>query len=240
MIRSRRIPPLLSRITGDGVTAALLVTSDGELLGSVGSVPHSDGARGGGGEEKDETMATTLVATPGAARDDDAVDNGGGNDFPPPPDMSDVGSLVAEVAGDYARLGNELQSLDPSSSAAVVAAPIPPPPSPATPGSASSSAGVGAGGGGDTPSSSMGDKQGGSHLPPQPPGQAAAGKRGAASLRCLIVELDMGLVGMSSVGPNCYIIALAEPTAEHGMINGRLAALSSHVQDALSQLAAPP
>lgn len=34
MIRSRRIPPMLSRICGDGIQASLLVTVDGELLGT--------------------------------------------------------------------------------------------------------------------------------------------------------------------------------------------------------------
>ena len=35
MIRARRIPPLLDRILGDGITTALLLTGDGELLGSA-------------------------------------------------------------------------------------------------------------------------------------------------------------------------------------------------------------
>ena len=37
MLRASNIPPLLSRITGDGIHTALLVTSDGELLGSSGT-----------------------------------------------------------------------------------------------------------------------------------------------------------------------------------------------------------
>uniref|UniRef100_A0A7S2P5S0 Roadblock/LAMTOR2 domain-containing protein n=1 Tax=Leptocylindrus danicus TaxID=163516 RepID=A0A7S2P5S0_9STRA len=35
MIRARRIPPLLNRVLGDGITTALLLTGDGELLGSA-------------------------------------------------------------------------------------------------------------------------------------------------------------------------------------------------------------
>ena len=34
MIRSRQVPPLLSRICGDGIQSASIMTSDGELLGS--------------------------------------------------------------------------------------------------------------------------------------------------------------------------------------------------------------
>lgn len=41
MIRSCRIPPMLSRICGDGVEAALLVTTDGELLGVSHPLPET-------------------------------------------------------------------------------------------------------------------------------------------------------------------------------------------------------
>ena len=34
MIRSSQIPPLLHRITGNGIKSAMLVTGDGELLGT--------------------------------------------------------------------------------------------------------------------------------------------------------------------------------------------------------------
>ena len=42
MIRSCHIPPLLSRICGDGIQAALLVTTDGELLGTSYPFPEDD------------------------------------------------------------------------------------------------------------------------------------------------------------------------------------------------------
>lgn len=69
MIRSGKIPPLLSRVCGDGIEAALLVTTDGELLGT--SFPL------------DETLEKSIAQ---------------------------VGSLVTEIAADYARLGHELDS----------------------------------------------------------------------------------------------------------------------------------
>eukprot|EP00978_Attheya_sp_CCMP212_P014002 scaffold35411_cov56-Attheya_sp.AAC.7 len=40
MIRSSRIPPVLSRICGGGIHAALLITMDGELLGSYQDPEH--------------------------------------------------------------------------------------------------------------------------------------------------------------------------------------------------------
>jgi len=39
MIRSRSIPTVLSRATGDGIHAILLIDADGELLGSYGNPP---------------------------------------------------------------------------------------------------------------------------------------------------------------------------------------------------------
>jgi predicted regulator of Ras-like GTPase activity (Roadblock/LC7/MglB family) len=37
MIRSNRIPPVLNRICGNGIETAILVTADGELLGTSSS-----------------------------------------------------------------------------------------------------------------------------------------------------------------------------------------------------------
>mmetsp|Transcript_6396 Transcript_6396/g.9052 ORF Transcript_6396/g.9052 Transcript_6396/m.9052 type:complete len:145 (-) Transcript_6396:208-642(-) len=142
MIRSCRIPPLLSRICGDGINAALVVTNDGELLGSAQS-PKS---------------AAMMME---------------------PEEVSHVGSLVTEIAMDYSRLGNELELLDPTLRAV------------------------------------------------------------KNSIQCLIMELDMGLVAVSSAGSDCLVIALADSTAHHGMLKARLTALSSHVQEALSPLTEP-
>uniref|UniRef100_A0A7S2EBN6 Roadblock/LAMTOR2 domain-containing protein n=1 Tax=Trieres chinensis TaxID=1514140 RepID=A0A7S2EBN6_TRICV len=180
MIRSRRIPPLLSRVTGDGITSALLVTSDGELLGT-------------------STAASSL---PGGAFQAEEKENPNSPDSAELPiDMAAVGALVAEVAADYHRLGNELQLLDPRGMqpAPVVASPQP---------------------GGSTPSGVKG--------------------KSSSSLKCLIVELDMGLVGVASAGSDCYVVALAEPKVEHGMLKARLTVLAAHVQEALSQLAEQP
>mmetsp|Transcript_649 Transcript_649/g.776 ORF Transcript_649/g.776 Transcript_649/m.776 type:complete len:128 (+) Transcript_649:98-481(+) len=42
MIRSCNIPPLLDRITGNGIREAMVVTSDGELLGTSRHRPSSE------------------------------------------------------------------------------------------------------------------------------------------------------------------------------------------------------
>uniref|UniRef100_A0A7R9Z5Z8 Roadblock/LAMTOR2 domain-containing protein n=1 Tax=Pseudictyota dubia TaxID=2749911 RepID=A0A7R9Z5Z8_9STRA len=182
MIRSRRIPPLLSRITGDGITSALLVTSDGEILGSSSPLSPSAGS------------SISAEENPNSPAE-------------PPLEMAAVGALVAEVAADYRRLGNELQLLDPRGLQS------PPPP----------------------PSSVV------SSPPPGGSAHASGGKgKSSSSLKCLIIELDLGLVGVASAGSDCHVVALAEPKVEHGMLKARLTVLATHVQEALSHLAEQP
>jgi hypothetical protein len=98
MIRSRSIPSVLSRATGDGIHAILLIDSVGELIGSHGkpppqhpsSVANSNGVAG---------SAAAAVAR---------------NDKPHwPLDAASIGALISEVAGDYRRMGEELLFLDP-------------------------------------------------------------------------------------------------------------------------------
>lgn len=86
MIRSRSIPAVLSRATGDGIHAVLLIDADGELLGSAGSPPPA--SLQNKGENNDAKIAWPL-------------------------DAASIGALISEVAGDYRRLGDELLLLDP-------------------------------------------------------------------------------------------------------------------------------
>mmetsp|Transcript_10745 Transcript_10745/g.14485 ORF Transcript_10745/g.14485 Transcript_10745/m.14485 type:complete len:189 (+) Transcript_10745:111-677(+) len=161
MIRSRRIPPLLSRICNDGIHSALLVTSDGELLGSYN-------------EREDTTTTTTAPSSPSSSPPTQSTNNAIADQL----DMAAIGALISEVAGDYLKLGNELQLLDGMAP--------PPPPLPPTPP-------VGQQRGGDP--SSLGSSvstNAGSTV-------TTSGKSGAAALKCLIVELDM-------VGLLCYFI----------------------------------
>jgi hypothetical protein len=97
MIRSRSIPAVLSRVTGDGIHAILLIDADGELLGSHGSPPpqHPSQVDNGGGAE----------SAAGAAPRNEK------NHWPL--DAASIGALISEVAGDYRRMGEELLLLDP-------------------------------------------------------------------------------------------------------------------------------
>ena len=89
MIRSRSIPTVLSRITGDGIHAVLLIDADGELLGSYGSPPA---------HPADNNGISTATAN-------EKVNW--------PLDAASIGALISEVAGDYRRMGEELLLLDP-------------------------------------------------------------------------------------------------------------------------------
>jgi hypothetical protein len=91
MIRSRSIPTVLSRATGEGIHAILLVDADGELLGSYGTPPPS--------HEPDNAAGNSTAPSTGR------------KDWPL--DAASIGALISEVAGDYKRLGEELVLLDP-------------------------------------------------------------------------------------------------------------------------------
>lgn len=81
MIRSCRIPSVLNRICGDDesdrrvIQTALLVTTDGELLGST---------------------AKTFVGADGTTIES----------------IESLGTLIADIATDYCKLGDEYASLD--------------------------------------------------------------------------------------------------------------------------------
>ncbi|KAL3810472.1 hypothetical protein ACHAXA_010166 [Cyclostephanos tholiformis] len=98
MIRSRSIPSVLSRATGDGIHAILLIDSFGELIGSHGKPPplHPSPVDNGGGVNGSAAAA--------------AVRN---EKIHWPLDAASIGALVSEVAGDYRRMGEELLYLDP-------------------------------------------------------------------------------------------------------------------------------
>ena len=246
MIRSRNIPPLLSRITGDGINAALLVTADGALLGSSSDVAPVDQPSA----TNASTAATAVAAgsSPAAANAASPPDGAGGNPNAPADqqqrlDYTAIGALVAEVAADYQRLGIELNHLDPraalqlqqqqaqqaqppSSSAAAAGAASP------TPNTATSEEAT-------SPSSAAGASSA--------TGTAASGAASAASkakaptgntLRCMIVEMDGGTIGVSSAGASdCYVVAMADADVEHGLLRARLTALSDHCAEAFTTMA---
>jgi len=62
--------------------------------------------------------------------------------------------------------------------------------------------------------------------------------RTRSHLQCLLLELDLGLVGVSScVGSDCFVVAVAAPDALPGLLKARLQALAVHVQESFSTVA---
>jgi hypothetical protein len=94
MIRSCRIPNLLQRIcdynenNGGIIHTAILCTADGELLGSTASA----------------FVNPVATPTPGSASSTTS--------FPKVESLESFGTLVADIAVDYARLGDEYASLE--------------------------------------------------------------------------------------------------------------------------------
>jgi len=206
MIRSCRIPSVLQRICTDNVIqTALLVTTDGELLGST---------------------ATTFVSPDGTTKES----------------IESLGTLIADIAVDYSRLGEEYANLDPVPPAAISMQQQQQQQQPgsgastggastATAGSASSAASV--------PSASVPGGVSSSNT-----ATAANNNNNNASsnkkshLQCLLLELELGLVAVSTcVGVDCMVIAIAAPSAPLGSVRARLQAITAHVQEALSPLA---
>mmetsp|Transcript_16083 Transcript_16083/g.29149 ORF Transcript_16083/g.29149 Transcript_16083/m.29149 type:complete len:223 (-) Transcript_16083:258-926(-) len=221
MIRSRSIPAVLSRATGDGIHAILLIDADGELLGSYGNPPPIHDENNGG------TTTTTTTA------------HNEKNHWPL--DAASIGALISEVAGDYRRMGEELLLLDPQYDSQRQLN-----------GSGADGRKEGGGGegglrqqqegssGGVDREGEMGVDRGSSALQ-----QAEVGDKNGkdkvnldsgTNLKSLVIELDCGVVGVASAGPDFYIIALADSAVQHGALTGRLRSLGSHVREALSQL----
>lgn len=172
MIRSCRIPSVLRRICTDSVIqTALLVTTDGELLGST---------------------ATTFLSPDGTTKES----------------IESLGTLIADIAVDYGKLGEEYANLDPPNT--IITKPNPP-----------------SGGASVVSANSAGS------VPPTP--QATPKK---SHLQCLLLELELGLVAVSTcVGVDCMVIAIAAPNAPLGTVKARLQAITAHVQEGLSPLA---
>jgi hypothetical protein len=156
MIRSCRIPPILNRICDDVIHSALLVTADGELLGA--STKKSSSSLFGSPPDAPSSAPATTTNTTGA--------------------IESLGTLIADIAVDYHRLGEEYAGIDGSQ------------------------------------------------------------RSNKSQLQCLLMELELGLVAVSSCGSfDCLVISIASPTAPLGLVKARTQALALYVQEALSPLA---
>jgi len=209
MIRSCRIPSVLRRICTDNVIqTALLVTTDGELLGST---------------------ATTFLSPDGTTKES----------------IESLGTLIADIAIDYGRLGEEYANLDPT--------PLPNAQQPAgalgpnttnintnnnnAPSSSSSASIVG----NSQQQQQQLQQQQQQQQQLQPSSSSSSSTpppKRSSHLQCLLLELELGLVAVSAcVGVDCMVIAIAAPSAPLGSIRARLQAITAHVQEALSPLA---
>jgi hypothetical protein len=160
MIRSCRIPPILNRICDDVIHTALLVTADGELLGAST-------------KKSSASLFTPPAEGVSASTTSGAIEN--------------LGTLIADIAVDYHRLGEEYAGLQDGA------------------------------------------------VQPQQPRNSSNNK---SQLQCLMMELELGLVAVSSCGSfDCLVIAIASPTAPLGLVKAKIQTLALYVQEALSPLA---
>ena len=107
MLRSSRISPLLSRITGDGIHTALLITSDGELLGSA-SLTNSNAAGTTKSKPAPSTFDSSSKPTISSSSTASTSSLSSSRPSSPPLDKESVAALIAEVTSDYHRAGQEL------------------------------------------------------------------------------------------------------------------------------------
>ncbi|KAL3781165.1 hypothetical protein HJC23_008067 [Cyclotella cryptica] len=236
MIRSRSIATVLSRATGEGIHAVLLIDADGELLGSYGSPPPPPPQT----HEPDNTVAgistptsssrggtvSTPTIIPSSSNGSTMNNNSTNNDWPL--DAASIGALMSEVTGDYRRLGEELVLLDPQNGVRSTN-------EKAFGGSSEDDAqrenqimmqgesrSLGDVGGKEVASVVKGNKKGNSDF--------------GGNMKSLVIELEYGVVAVASAGPGYYVIALADLTVQQGALTGRLKSLGSQVREALSQL----
>ena len=199
MIRSCRIPSVLRRICTDNVIqTALLVTTDGELLGST---------------------ATTFLSPDGTTKES----------------IESLGTLIADIAVDYGKLGEEYANLDPPNTNAIAIAGNTNANAKTNNNNSNPSGGasvVSTNSGTSTQSPLGQQSQSQSQQSQHPPSTKKS------HLQCLLLELEMGLVAVSAcVGVDCMVIAIAAPSAPLGSVKAKLQAMTAHVQEALSPLA---
>ena len=216
MIRSTRIPPILNRICDDVVHSALLVTADGELLGA-----------------STKRSAASLFPPTAVTSTTDNNNNNNNNTI----DMMDnLGTLIADIAVDYQRLGEEYVGIENNHNNN----------NNKNGGTSSSqqqqqqqqqqqnqlSRGSSGSGGNNTTAS------GSSNITNTNNNTNTNIGKSSSQLQCLLVELELGLVAVSSCGSfDCLVIAIAAPNAPLGVLKAKIQTLAVYVQEALSPLA---
>mmetsp|Transcript_21640 Transcript_21640/g.30325 ORF Transcript_21640/g.30325 Transcript_21640/m.30325 type:complete len:273 (-) Transcript_21640:47-865(-) len=162
-------------------------------------------------------------------------------------DPSDVGALVAEVVADYRHLGSTLALLNPVSNGTIHSTNNVSTNSTVRDGKDTNKSSNHNNSINNTHNSIQNNAYNDSHS--QQSENTVVGKsihtshsnkrHGAKErgrLNCLIVELDQGLLGVSSATSDTYVVALADSNAPHGMLKARLMALADHVNEAFLQI----
>jgi len=245
MIRSSRIPKLLDKICVDGITASLLITKDGELLGSSttfrSKMPLGSNINNNSNSNSDDMNHNGISDEEMVAVDEelnfDLENENNNNMFMISLDPRDMGALLAEVVEDYKRLGSEL---------ALMSRPI------------------------NNDDKKHDDQQqqqqqqgkedvsnhhAAQHHHQQQTssssttGQSATNDAKHASkdriqnqqkdrkrMQCLILEMEKGYIGISSVTSNTYVIAIAESHTQHGILKDKLTVLSNLMQEHLEMV----
>ena len=179
MIRSCRIPSVLKRIcTDDIIQTAMLVTTDGELLGSTSKF---------------------FICADGTSK----------------LSIESLGSLIADIAVDYNRLGEEYANLDVCNEYSSGTAAITP----------------------ATTTTSSGGRVEQQQQEQQLQQSNTINNKKSSHLQCLLLELELGLVAVSTcVVVDCMVIAISSPLAPLGSVKARLNAITEYVQEALNPL----
>lgn len=273
MIRSSRIPPLLDKICTDGIISSLLISKDGELLGS--STKKSSSSSGSNWVPSNK-IPLEATSTPTPTTTDDIIMIGSSSSSttssqqPPASTLSwmnmnpsDVGALIAEILEDYKRLGCELALLDPtfpfsttSNSRNSLTSNIA---SKSGTGVTNTSTGAMSNSNeninndsnnkGNTTSTNeqlqqdASKEDGTKNTTTTSTGGSDGNKIKVANnnpthkergrMNCLIMELETGVIGITSATSSTYVIALAETTTQHGLLKDKLHVLANLFQDSL-------
>lgn len=128
--------------------------------------------------------------------------------------IESLGTLIADIAVDYSRLGEEYANLDSRQQPHQYQYSL------TDNGTNDFSTGTG------TIASTS--------TSPQP---ATPNSTRNSQLQCLLIDLELALVAVSTcVGVDCMVVVITSPNAPHGSVKSRLTAITEYVQEALSSL----
>lgn len=262
MIRSSSLHSTLSRVCNNGIYAALLITKDGELLGSYiseGPIRTSSGSNNMANQstnpQEDGTNKAPIDKPNLNSEEKDENEESKSKQRAFNIDPKDIGALVAETVDDYKRLGFELGLLNPLVSPSYKFSSLSSTMTNNTSeirresaNESSTSKNVNGGEGnestfdenGNDPSRESPSMNNMNNPNPTIEGTTTnptnTSRKERGRLHCLMLELDQGIVGVAGATSNTYVVTLAEEEAHQGMIKGRLLALASHIREAFSQL----